>query len=240
MGSIKRVMVRWSRQEPRPWRSRRRRTPDCSSARRRTAPTRDRRRACSSAGSIPLSTFPPPAGTRSRRPAGPLRAAPRSSRATSRGRSAARRTASRCRCPPDQRDHRRHVRRPRAPDHALLRQADERHAAQSVDGRGAVRGPRRPPEVASHRRGAGGGQWQPTLPSLVVANLLPLLPGARTPVRFRFTPVGRANWQIDDVYVDPWARRWLQAAGTCWVMQCTPPPPRASVSPPHGDRLAPG
>jgi hypothetical protein len=52
-----------------------------------------------------------------------------------------------------------------------------------------------------------GGQWQPTLPSVVVANLLPLLPNAQTPVRFRFTPVGRANWQIDDVYVDPWARR---------------------------------
>jgi hypothetical protein len=52
-----------------------------------------------------------------------------------------------------------------------------------------------------------GGQWQPTLPSLVVANLLPLLPDARTPVRFKFTPAGRANWQIDDVYVDPWARR---------------------------------
>jgi hypothetical protein len=52
-----------------------------------------------------------------------------------------------------------------------------------------------------------GGQWQPTLPSVVVANLLPLLPGARTPVRFKFTPVGRANWQIDDVYVDPWRSR---------------------------------
>jgi hypothetical protein len=52
-----------------------------------------------------------------------------------------------------------------------------------------------------------GGQWQPTLPSLVVANLLPLLPDAKTPVRFKFTPRGRANWQIDDVYVDPWARR---------------------------------
>jgi hypothetical protein len=52
-----------------------------------------------------------------------------------------------------------------------------------------------------------GGQWQPTLPSLVVANLLPLLPGAQTPVRFKFTPVGRANWQIDDVYVDPWRSR---------------------------------
>jgi hypothetical protein len=52
-----------------------------------------------------------------------------------------------------------------------------------------------------------GGQWQPTLPWLVVANLLPLLPNAQTPVRFKFTPVGRATWQIDDVYVDPWARR---------------------------------
>jgi hypothetical protein len=52
-----------------------------------------------------------------------------------------------------------------------------------------------------------GGQWQPTLPSLVVANLLPLLPGQQTPVRFKFTPVGRAAWQIDDVYVDPWSRR---------------------------------
>jgi hypothetical protein len=52
-----------------------------------------------------------------------------------------------------------------------------------------------------------GGQWQPTLPSLVVANLLPLLPNEQTPVRFKFTPVGRANWQIDDVYVDPWRFR---------------------------------
>jgi hypothetical protein len=52
-----------------------------------------------------------------------------------------------------------------------------------------------------------GGQWQPTLPSVVVANLLPLLPNSQTPVRFKFTPVGNANWQIDDVYVDPWARR---------------------------------
>jgi hypothetical protein len=38
----------------------------------------------------------------------------------------------------------------------------------------------------------------------VIANLLPLLPGELTPVRFRFTPVGLgAAWQIDDVYVDP-------------------------------------
>jgi hypothetical protein len=26
-------------------------------------------------------------------------------------------------------------------------------------------------------------------------------------VRFKFTPVGRADWQIDDVYVDPWRSR---------------------------------
>lgn len=45
--------------------------------------------------------------------------------------------------------------------------------------------------------------WQPTLPMAVVANLLPLLPGERTPVAFRFTPVGGAGWTIDDVYVDP-------------------------------------
>jgi hypothetical protein len=40
-----------------------------------------------------------------------------------------------------------------------------------------------------------------------VANLLPLLPGAKTPVRFKFTPLGRAEFQIDDVYVDPWRGR---------------------------------
>ena len=46
------------------------------------------------------------------------------------------------------------------------------------------------------------GQWKPTAPMLMVANLLPLLPGDRTPVRFQFTPV-LGDWQIDDVYVDP-------------------------------------
>ena len=52
----------------------------------------------------------------------------------------------------------------------------------------------------------GGGSWQPTLPFPVLASLLPLLPGEQTPVAFRFTPVG-GNWQIDDVYVDPWRSR---------------------------------
>jgi hypothetical protein len=50
---------------------------------------------------------------------------------------------------------------------------------------------------------AVGGGWSPTAPMPVVANLLPLLPGELTPVRFRFTPQGPADWQIDDVYVDP-------------------------------------
>ena len=46
------------------------------------------------------------------------------------------------------------------------------------------------------------GQWKATPAMLIVANLLPLLPGDRTPVAFQFTPV-LGDWQIDDVYVDP-------------------------------------
>jgi len=53
---------------------------------------------------------------------------------------------------------------------------------------------------------AHDGGWRPTLPFPVVANLLPLLPGERTAVAFRFTPRG-GSWQIDDVYVDPWKAR---------------------------------
>src|SRR4051812_42989115 len=49
-------------------------------------------------------------------------------------------------------------------------------------------------------------RWTPTLPYPVVANLLPLLPGEQTPVRFRFRAVGGSSWQIDDVYVDPHTR----------------------------------
>jgi hypothetical protein len=48
----------------------------------------------------------------------------------------------------------------------------------------------------------GNGTWQPTAPMLIVGNLLPLLPGDRTPVAFGFTPL-LGDWQIDDVYVDP-------------------------------------
>ena len=52
----------------------------------------------------------------------------------------------------------------------------------------------------------GNGQWKPTPPMLIVANLLPLLPGDRTPVAFQFPPV-LGDWQLDDVYVDPFRGR---------------------------------
>jgi hypothetical protein len=51
-----------------------------------------------------------------------------------------------------------------------------------------------------------GNQWAPTLPMLMVANLLPLLPGQHTPVKLRFVPQGAGTWTIDDVYVDPFKR----------------------------------
>ena len=51
-----------------------------------------------------------------------------------------------------------------------------------------------------------GGAWHPSLPHLVVANLLPLLPPDMTAVRFKFAPILGGEWQIDDVYVDPRAK----------------------------------
>jgi hypothetical protein len=51
-----------------------------------------------------------------------------------------------------------------------------------------------------------GGNWHPSLPMLMLGNLLPLLPGDMTPVQFQFTPLLGGSWQIDDVYVDPWRR----------------------------------
>lgn len=49
-----------------------------------------------------------------------------------------------------------------------------------------------------------GSSWSPTLTMPVLASLLPLLPGDQTPVAFRFTVLGNAEWHIDDTYVDPW------------------------------------
>ena len=50
------------------------------------------------------------------------------------------------------------------------------------------------------------GQWKPSPKFLVVANLLPLLPGEHTPVRFRVTSVGLGTWSVDDFHVDPRCR----------------------------------
>jgi hypothetical protein len=48
--------------------------------------------------------------------------------------------------------------------------------------------------------------WQPSVPALVVANLLPLLPDQKTAVAFRFRAL-TGSWNVDDVYVDPYSRR---------------------------------
>jgi hypothetical protein len=40
---------------------------------------------------------------------------------------------------------------------------------------------------------------------LIVANLLPLLPGDLTPIRLKFTSL-LGDFRIDDVYVDPRVR----------------------------------
>jgi invasion protein IalB len=46
------------------------------------------------------------------------------------------------------------------------------------------------------------GAWRPSPSYLVVGNLLPLLPGNYTPVRFRLRAIG-GTWNVDDFYVDP-------------------------------------
>jgi hypothetical protein len=47
------------------------------------------------------------------------------------------------------------------------------------------------------------GQFKPSPKLLVLANLLPLLPGEHTPVQFRVTSVGVGTWNVDNFYVDP-------------------------------------
>jgi hypothetical protein len=46
----------------------------------------------------------------------------------------------------------------------------------------------------------GGGEWQPTLPLLMLGNLL------ASEVRFRLTAAPDSAWQVDDVYVDPYSK----------------------------------
>jgi hypothetical protein len=51
-----------------------------------------------------------------------------------------------------------------------------------------------------------GATWNRTPAQIVLASLLPLLPGQHTPIQFRFAAVGTADWVIDDVFVDPRCR----------------------------------
>jgi hypothetical protein len=46
----------------------------------------------------------------------------------------------------------------------------------------------------------GGAEWAPTLPLLLVGNLL------SDEVRFRFTTAAGSAWRVDDVYVDPYSK----------------------------------
>ena len=47
------------------------------------------------------------------------------------------------------------------------------------------------------------GQWKPSAKYLMLVNLLPLLPGEKTPVKFTVRSVGLGTWWVDDFYVDP-------------------------------------
>jgi len=51
-----------------------------------------------------------------------------------------------------------------------------------------------------------GGRWHPTAVMPIGVNLLPLFPGEKTPVAFRFT-ARLGDFQIDDAFVDPWRQR---------------------------------
>ncbi|HET9073977.1 MAG TPA: hypothetical protein VFN48_05305 [Solirubrobacteraceae bacterium] len=49
--------------------------------------------------------------------------------------------------------------------------------------------------------------WNPSAPLAILFNVLEAAPGSETPVTLTFTPQGTGgNWQIDDLYVDPWMR----------------------------------
>jgi hypothetical protein len=50
------------------------------------------------------------------------------------------------------------------------------------------------------------GKWKPSPKYLMLVNLLPLLPGEKTPVQFTVRSVGLGTWWVDDFYVDPKCR----------------------------------
>jgi hypothetical protein len=50
--------------------------------------------------------------------------------------------------------------------------------------------------------------WTPSLPMPIPSNLLAGVSGGATSFALRFSPTGRSgDWSIDDVYVDPYAKR---------------------------------
>jgi hypothetical protein len=51
-----------------------------------------------------------------------------------------------------------------------------------------------------------GTKWNVTPTQIMLASLLPLLPGEHTPIQLRFSAIGTSDWVIDDVFVDPRAR----------------------------------
>lgn len=53
----------------------------------------------------------------------------------------------------------------------------------------------------------GNGTWTPTPAFLYLGNVLSVLASNSTPMSFRFTPLLGGEWQVDDVYVDPWRAR---------------------------------
>lgn len=50
------------------------------------------------------------------------------------------------------------------------------------------------------------GRWKPSPRYYMLVNLLPLLPGEKTPVQFTVRSVGLGTWWVDDFYVDPKCR----------------------------------
>jgi hypothetical protein len=50
------------------------------------------------------------------------------------------------------------------------------------------------------------GKWKPSPRYYMLVNLLPLLPGEKTPVKFTVRSVGLGTWWVDDFYLDPKCR----------------------------------
>ena len=128
------------------------------------------------------------------------------------------------------------------PTHALLRAPDERLAARHADGRGPVRGRRRPGQQPADRRRAGRrvvaadaaapGAGEPAAAAAGAA-----APPSPSGSRRSAVGPGRSTTSTS-IPGAPSSRS--QAAGTCCVMQWTPPPPSASVSPGTATASRPG